>query len=167
MTGSHFGPAGSFQPSTPPASGDAGSNFLSAMLTAPLDAEGAQRVSAGGEHLKSLAESGGFAVNEEGFQAYIKACDFFLEGYKAHKRNIELLTQEPKMGSSDYAREIAGFNVKVAGGDHQAMIPNVDLLRDGIEKAREALVIARRNYRENEHAHTVSFTQMNKDLDNR
>src|SRR3954470_15776516 len=78
MSGSQFGAPGSFTP--PPTAGDAGSNFLSGLLAEPVSSESAQRASDTGNRLKNLAESGQFAVNEEGFQAYMKACDFFLDG---------------------------------------------------------------------------------------
>ncbi len=163
MGGSQFGAPGSFTP--PPAAGDAGSNFISGLLSGPMDTEAAKQVNAGGTALKSLAENGGFAVNEEGFQAYIKACDFFLDGYPRMKNDLQILAQKAKMGSSEYARAVADFNVKVAAGDAEAMLPNLDLMRDGVIQAREAMVIARKNYRETEEAHNVSFAKMSKDLD--
>src|SRR5690349_7500361 len=68
MGGSQFGAPGSFTP--PPAAGDAGSNFISGLLSGQVNDQAAQQVGEGGRHLKSLAENGQFAVNEEGFQAY-------------------------------------------------------------------------------------------------
>ncbi|WP_086844934.1 hypothetical protein [Amycolatopsis kentuckyensis] len=162
MGGSQFGAPGSFTP--PPAAGDAGSNFLSGLLDGPADSEAAQRVSEGGHHLKSLAEGGQFAVNEEGFQAYMKACDFFLDGYNSMIREVNLLGTAANMGSSEYARAVANFNVKVANGDEEALIPNLIKMRDGVQQAREAMVIARKNYRETENAHSMTFAELNKGL---
>jgi hypothetical protein len=162
MGGSQFGAPGSFTP--PPAAGDAGANFLATFADGPVDSEAAKRVSEGGSHLKSLAESGQFAVNEEGFQAYIKACDFFLDGYSRMIGDVSQLSSQAKMGSSEYAKAIAAFNVKVADGDEQSLIPNLIRMRDGIQQARDAMVIARKNYRETEEAHSMTFTQLNKGL---
>ena len=162
MGGSQFGAPGSFTP--PPAAGDAGSNFLSGLLDGPVDSAAAERVSTGGSHLKSLAENGQFAVNEAGFQAYIKACDFFIDGYDKMIREVRVLTAQAKMGGSEYARAVADFNVKVADGDDQALIPNLIRMRDGVQQAREAMVIARKNYRETEDAHTTTFSELNKGL---
>ncbi len=164
MTGSHFGAPGSFTP-PPAAAGDAGSKFLSTFADAPLNAEGAKRVSEGGSQLKTLAENGGFAVNEEGMQAYLKACDFFIDGYNTMINDVYRLVNAAKMGGSEYAKAVAQFNVKVANGDEQSLIPNLIAMRDGIKEAREAMVIARKNYRETEAAHSQTFAQMNKDLD--
>ena len=62
-SGAHFGDQA---PSTTPQAGDAGANFLSSLLNAPTDAEGAKRVSDGGQQLKALAQSGGFRAHELG-----------------------------------------------------------------------------------------------------
>ncbi|MEU0533064.1 hypothetical protein [Amycolatopsis tolypomycina] len=162
MSGAQFGAPGSFTP--PPAAGDAGTNFLSGLLEGPADSEAAQRVSDGGHRLKSLAEGGQFAVNEEGFQAYMKACDFFLDGYNRMIADIRELAAQAKMGGSEYAKAVAAFNVKVADGDEQSLIPNLIRMRDGVQEAREAMVIARKNYRETEDAHSMTFSQLNKGL---
>ncbi len=162
MGGSQFGAPGSFTP--PPAAGDAGSNFLSGLLTGPVDTAAAEKVSTGGSHLKSLAESGQFAVNEEGFQAYIKACDFFLDGFTTLLINVNTLANPAQMGGSDYAKAVASFNVQVANGDPESLIPNLEKMRDGIEQAREAMVIARKNYRETEDAHSMTFAKLNEGL---
>ncbi|MEV4056597.1 hypothetical protein AB0J55_35790 [Amycolatopsis sp. NPDC049688] len=162
MGGSQFGAPGSFTP--PAAAGDAGSNFLSGLLDGPVDSEAAQRVSTGGSHLKALAESGQFAVNEEGFQAYIKACDFFIDGFGKMLFDVYRLANPAQMGGSDYAKAVAQFNVQVANGDPESLIPNLEKMRDGVQQAREAMVIARKNYRETEDAHSTTFAELNKGL---
>jgi hypothetical protein len=162
MGGSQFGAPGTFTP--PTAAGDAGSNFLSGLLDGPADSAAAKRVSEGGHNLKSLAESGQFAVNEEGFQAYIKACDFFLDGYNRMIGDVSILASAARMGGSQYAKTVANFNVTVANGDEESLIPNLTRMRDGVQQAREAMVIARKNYRETEDAHSMTFAQLNKGL---
>ncbi|MEC3978580.1 hypothetical protein [Amycolatopsis sp. H20-H5] len=152
------------QPPSTPAAGDAGSSFLSDMLNAPLDGAGAARVDQGGQQLKALAESGGFAINEAGFQRYLKACDRFLHEYPDHLFELNVLTQAAQMGSHKYGGKVAAFNVEVANGGPQSLIPNLELMADGIKKAREALVIARANYRETEEAHSQSFAKINNGL---
>ncbi|OXM65069.1 hypothetical protein [Amycolatopsis vastitatis] len=163
MGGSQFGAPGSFTP-PPAAAGDAGSNFLSGIVAGPVDSAAAQRVSEGGSHLKSLAESGQFAVNEEGFQAYMKACDFFIDGYNRMIGDVSLLATAADMGGSEYAKSVAAFNVKVANGDEESLIPNLIKMREGVQQAREAMVIARKNYRETEDAHSMTFAQLDKGL---
>ncbi len=162
MGGSQFGAPGSFTP--PAGEGDAGSNFISGLLTGPVDDQAARQVGEGGRHLKSLAESGQFAVNEEGFQAYIKACDYFIDGFDDMIFEVYKLASPAQMGGSDYAKAVAGFNVQVANGDPESLIPNLEKMRDGVRQAREAMVIARKNYRETEDAHSTTFAQLSKGL---
>jgi hypothetical protein len=157
-TGAHFGPP---EPA-PPAAGDAGANFLSNLSGDALtDTAKAQQISAGGQQLKDLASSGGFAISPEGFDAYSKICNNFLATYPDKRRNLRLLLVSAPMGSSEYAKQVANFNVTVASGDKQSLIPNLDLMKTGIESALEALEIARKNYREADEAHNQSFTKLN------
>lgn len=80
--------------------------------------------------------------------------------------DLTLLTESAEMGSSPYANLVAGFNVQVAAVGGDAMLPNLALMRDAVETARDALAIARKNYRETDHAHKKSFDQLNKKIDN-
>ncbi|MEC3975074.1 hypothetical protein [Amycolatopsis sp. H20-H5] len=161
--GIEVGTDGTFVPPAP-ASGDAGKNFIDNLMTAPLDAEGAHRVADGGADLKQQALNGGFAINEAGLQAYLKACDKFLDGFEYWKRQLELLGKAAQMGSSNYARQVAQFNVTVHEGDASSLMPNLMLMRDGIENAKAALIIARKNYRETEERHSVNFRKLNQGL---
>src|SRR6266496_4444781 len=81
------------------------------------------------------------------------ACDAFEQGHPQQVRKLYYLANQVNMGSSDYAGKIAEFNVKVAKGDDESLIPNFELMADGIKQAREALEIARKNYRATEDAH--------------
>ncbi|WP_328604671.1 hypothetical protein OG943_32170 [Amycolatopsis sp. NBC_00345] len=154
-TGSEFG-----GPPAAPASGDAGQSFLSNLLENPMDSAGAQKLNEGAQQFKTLAENGSFSINEEGFRAYEKVCDKFLDGYTDMRMELTYLAQRAKMGSSDYSRQIADFNVKVAAGDEQSLIPNFELLKTGFEQVKEALAIARKNYNATEDSHQQSLAKL-------
>ncbi|WP_409466847.1 hypothetical protein [Amycolatopsis sp. GA6-003] len=149
-----------------PAAGTAGNDFLAGLTEGPGSHEAAQKMKTAGDTLKRLAQNGSFAVNEAGFNAYLKACNFFLDGYNQMAHDLALLTQLAEMGSSQYAILVAGFNVEVAAVGDDAMLPNLILMRDAVNSAKEALAIARKNYREAENAHTQSFEQLNRKIDN-
>ncbi|GAA1023170.1 MULTISPECIES: hypothetical protein [Amycolatopsis] len=149
-----------------PAAGTAGNDFLAGLAEGPGSHEAAEKMKTAGNALKTLAQNGSFAVNEAGFNAYLKACDFFLSGYNQMAHDLAVLAQFAEMGSSQYAVLVAGFNVEVAAVGDDAMLPNLILMRDAVETAKEALAIARKNYREAESAHTQSFEQLNRKLDN-
>ncbi|MCU1684750.1 MAG: hypothetical protein JWQ81_5489 [Amycolatopsis sp.] len=161
-TGAHFdGPA----TVVPPAAGDAALNFLTDFGNAsPTDTAQAQRISQAGQQMKSLALSGGFAISQEGFDRYKKACTDFLDGYTDVVHDLGTVAYPAPMGSSPYAYQVANFNVKVAGGDDQSLIPNLNLMKSGVEQALEALEIARKSYSEADEAHNQSLTKLNGDL---
>ncbi|ATY09470.1 hypothetical protein CU254_02495 [Amycolatopsis sp. AA4] len=148
-----------------PAAGTAGNDFLAGLTEGPGSHEAAQKMKTAGNTLKTLAQNGSFAVNEEGFRAYMAACDFFLSGHNRMLDEMYTLTKAAEMGNFDYGRSVAKFNVQVANGDHEAMIPNLILMREAVYAAQEALSIARKNYRETESAHSVSFAELNKKID--
>ncbi|MEV6830176.1 hypothetical protein [Amycolatopsis sp. NPDC051102] len=148
------------QPIAAPASGDAGSNFLSGLLNTPTDPDGAKRLNEGAQGLKNLALNGGFAINQAGLDKYTKVCDEFIDGYRGIEYELEVLAWKPRMGSSDYADQVAQFNVKVAAGDEQSLVPNLELLIKGFQQVKEALAIARKNYRETEDAHAQTFAKL-------
>jgi hypothetical protein len=142
----------------PPPAGDAGTNFLNNLFVDdPTDDKKVDAFNEGANHMKTLAENGGFAINEEGMQEYIKLCDTFLDGYAERQNDLLLLTERAKLGSSPYAYRVADFNVTVATGDERSLIHNLDLMKDGYTKLREAFKIARRNYNETEAEHDQRF----------
>lgn len=141
---------GSTDPS--PAEGIAAMGAVSGFDTATVD-----RFHAGASQFKELAQQGKFAVNEDAMKAFIKVCDKFLKGWDHQRRNLELLVNPARMGSSDYARKVAEYNTKVASGDERSLIPNFELMADGYSKMREALSIARKNYNEADSEGDLSF----------
>jgi hypothetical protein len=142
----------------PPPAGDAGTNFLNNLFVDdPTDDKKVDAFNEGANHMKTLAENGGFAINEEGMQEYIKLCDTFLDGYFERRIDLENLGQRAKMGSSPYAYQVADFNVRVATGDERSLIHNLDLMKDGYENLKEAFQTARKNYNEAEAEHDQRF----------
>ncbi|WP_432848146.1 hypothetical protein ACQPXB_45275 [Amycolatopsis sp. CA-161197] len=142
----------------PPTSTEAGQGSVPNLMVDPLDTEGAHRLSQNAQKFKALAEGGGFAVNEAGFQAYNKVCDDFMHGYQEIGREFYQLLSRAKMGASDYAYKVADFNIKVAAGDVNSLIPNLQMLMESIKQVQDALKIARDNYNaaDSEHAQTFS-----------
>lgn len=142
----------------PPPAGDAGTNFLNNLFVDdPTDDKKVDAFHEGAAHMKTLAQNGGFAINEEGMQEYTKLCDTFLDGYRERQTDLHQLTERARMGSSPYAYRVAEFNVTVATGDERSLIHNLDLMRDGYQKLREAFQVAQKNYSETEAEHDQRF----------
>ncbi|HEV7975542.1 hypothetical protein [Amycolatopsis sp.] len=149
------------QQGTPPAAGDATAKFLGGVFeTDVTDTSQVMAFNKGAHDLKALASDGGFAINEAGMTEYIKLCDMFLDGYSSRQRELMRLTERAKLGSSPYAYKVADHNITVANGDRHSLIPNLDLMKDGYERLKEAFEIARKNYRETEAEHDKVFKKI-------
>lgn len=140
--------------SPPPAEGGdtAAPNPVGGMLDdlSPFDAESVNHFKDGAGQVKDMASNGGFAINEDGMKHYIKMCDTFLDGYPEQIQNAWRLAERAKLGSSPFAYQMADFNVKVATDPETGLIPNLEKMKEGFVLLREAFVIARSNYDENE-----------------
>ncbi|WP_134731456.1 hypothetical protein [Amycolatopsis nivea] len=149
-----------------PSAGTAGNDFLAGLTEGPGSHEAAQKMKTAGNTLKTLAQNGSFAVNEEGFTAYMKACDYFLKVLNDFMGQASFLGRAAEMGNFNYARSVADFNVTVASHPQEGMLPNLILMQEAVVAAQQALDIARKNYQETESAHSLSFAELNKKLDN-
>jgi hypothetical protein len=150
------------QQGKPPAAGDATAKFLGGVFDADVtDTSQVIAFNKGANDLKALASDGGFAINEAGMTEYIKLCDMFLDGYSHRARSLLPLTERAKTGSSPYAYKVADHNIKVTSGDEHSLIQNLDLMRDGYIRLKEAFEIARKNYRETESEHDQIFRKIN------
>lgn len=87
----------------PPATGDsspaaaAGNEFIDGLTEGPGSREAAEKMRNAGNTLKTLAQNGKFSVNEAGFQAYAKACTFFLGGFNNMHDDLQFLAQAAAM----------------------------------------------------------------------
>lgn len=100
--------------------------------------------------LKQAAESGSFAISQEGAEAYLKAIDSAITDLNKMDREINRLRQETKLGTSPDGTAMARYNQEsVEGGaGTSGIVPAVEQLRSALNEAREALQKAIENYRE-------------------
>lgn len=129
---------------------DGGGGLFGGVASAVFGLDEASAFNKQATDVKNSAENGGWAISPEGTQAYKDACDEFIDRYRDMIRKAHRLETKVKLGSSPYAASIADFNVTVANGDEQSLIPNLELMRDGYEKLKEALKIAEKHYDDNE-----------------
>lgn len=126
------------------------SGMMDGLVDNLFDSDGAEHINKRAGSVLDSANEGGWAISEEGAKAYIKACDTFLDRVDEMLKKAEQLTERVKLGSSPYAYSIAEFNTKVADGDEKSLVPNLKLMKDGVEKLKEALQVAQKNYNEQE-----------------
>jgi hypothetical protein len=109
-----------------------------------------QAMTAGMVGLKQAAESGSFAISQEGAEAYLKAIDNALQDLRKMDRDIVRLQQETKLGTSPDGTAMARYNQESVGGGAgtTGIVPAIEQLRSALQEAREALQKAIENYRE-------------------
>src|SRR5699024_5212327 len=132
--------------------GDAISQMMNGLGDNLFDTDGAKKINDQATSVLGSANEGGWAISEEGAKVYIKACDEFLDRYEEMIKKAQQLTKQVTLGASPYAYQVAGFNTKVADGDENSLIPNLQLMQDGFQKLKEALQDAQNNYNEEEEA---------------
>ncbi|WP_344412831.1 hypothetical protein [Amycolatopsis minnesotensis] len=130
----------------------------------PLDTDKVKRFNAGAHDLKREAESGGFAINEDGLNLYKKACEKFINEWSEVRSRLWGLGDKAPLGDFPYADAVADFNVKAAIDGSDALIPNIDLMVDGYKQALEALEIAHRNYARKDEENNLCFARINQQI---
>ncbi|MCE6995781.1 hypothetical protein LZG04_13350 [Saccharothrix sp. S26] len=100
--------------------------------------------------LKQAAESGSFAISQEGAEAYLKAIDSAQKDLRKMDGDVLLLRQDVKLGTSPDGTAMARYNREsVEGGaGTSGIVPAIDQLKVALEEARLALQKAIENYRE-------------------
>ncbi|MCP2272953.1 hypothetical protein LV75_005479 [Actinokineospora diospyrosa] len=98
-------------------------------------------------HFAALAARGGFAVNDHGGQALLKAIREMLAWIDRERVNFERLRQEPMLGSSYNAEVMKPFMRKVAS-DESGFITQISEFRESLVSAEKAILQAMANYQE-------------------
>jgi hypothetical protein len=93
-----------------------------------------------------LAADGGFEVSAEGGDALIKAIDNFQDWVNSNIIQLDRISQERMLGSSNGAKVMAPFAVTVAT-DEQGFATQLKALGQSLDKAKEGILKAMENYR--------------------
>jgi hypothetical protein len=104
---------------------------------------------------KTAAE-GGFEISEKGGDHLLKAIDDFQNWINDQSHRIGLLEQERRLGASNGAKVIGPFVQRVASDD-QGFITQLRALGDSLDKARDGIELAIKNYRATEQATSASL----------
>ncbi|MGC7095517.1 hypothetical protein ACPZ19_12685 [Amycolatopsis lurida] len=154
---------GGAPPPPPPAAGDAGNSFLDSLFAVdPLDDESVKQFSADVNRIKDLAAAGpgggGFAIEPGAGEAFIRAIDNFVDmAWPTLKGQMVDLLQRPELGTSPYAVRVADHDLTVVSSDEASLLPNLELLEEGLFSLREAIQAATRSYREGDESISMQF----------
>lgn len=113
----------------------------------PLDPASLGQAINGAQQFLATARSGGWAVNDVGGQAILKAVRHGMDEIANVKSRIFHVAQPMKLGTSPDALVMVEFNKLVATGDARSFETNLDLFVEVLTQVEEAVQLAMRNYR--------------------
>jgi hypothetical protein len=98
----------------------------------------------GGVQKLDSAKSGGFAINEQGADEYIKVFRNFQDVLSGLQDTLFNASQAPKLGGSDYAKNVASHTQLVASGDDQSYATALNFLSVVVSQAQAAFEEAKK-----------------------
>jgi hypothetical protein len=98
------------------------------------------------QKLVDSAKSGGFAIDEQGADEYIRVFQSFEDVLGELQNAVEDASQVPELGGSDYAQRVASHTQTLARGDAQSYATALDSLGTIVEQARQAFEEAKKRY---------------------
>ena len=140
MTG--FVPNGGQQLPTAASIGDAVGSAVGGMLSQAAIASTTAEV----QKLVDSANSGGFAISEEGANEYIRVFRDFEDIASDLVRTAKMAGQAPQLGGSTYAQTVAEHTTMIAEGDAQSYTTALQSLINVVSQARVAFEQAKKNY---------------------
>lgn len=124
----------------------------------PFNAEDMAKAEQQSGALLESAKGGGFRVGENAGRDLLDAITEALTDLDGIMYEAGGLAEEPKLGTSPYAKQVAQ-HVQKSGDGPQGILPMLRKLRTVLQQSEEALKIAMRNYREAEEQQKQTFRQ--------
>ncbi|ROP39637.1 hypothetical protein [Saccharothrix texasensis] len=117
-------------------------------LEGAWSAQSMQAMTASMNGLKQAAQSGSFAISQEGAQAYLKAIDDAQQELMKVDAKVYLLGERTKLGTSPDAQQMSAYNQESANGGAgtTGIIPAINQLKTALEDAKTAMRQAVENY---------------------
>jgi hypothetical protein len=109
--------------------------------------------------LRTMALSGGFAVDEDTGNRMIRALEAALDTLESHWADLEKLQHHPPMSESPTARWAAQRMVETAT-DPDGLLTQLIAARREIPTYVEAIRLAKRSYRERDDASAAEFRKV-------
>ncbi|RSN35670.1 hypothetical protein DL990_05655 [Amycolatopsis sp. WAC 01416] len=116
--------------------------------------------SAQADRMVKAAKDGDFKVSEEAGEALKTAIDDYLYDWNNNKGMFQRLTEKPKLGTGTYAQRIGDHAVLVADGDDLSAKKQLDMLRDIVTRAKEAIELAKTKYKQQDEHGVDAFKNL-------
>ncbi|MFC3449623.1 hypothetical protein [Amycolatopsis speibonae] len=116
--------------------------------------------SAQADAMVTAAKEGKFKVSEEAGEALKKAINDYVFDWNSNKRWFQRLAEKPKLGTGPYAQRIGDHAVLVADGDDLSAKKQLDMLRDIVLRANEAIDLAKTKYKQQDEHGVDAFKNL-------
>jgi bacterioferritin (cytochrome b1) len=135
--------------------GDAGNNFLQSIVGLGDNAGGmteseVNAFAEGAKGLRTMAESGGWAISEEGGTHFKKAVEEAQKSISMLTSRVMNLSEMPRLGNDDYARRVSQHMHEALDSDNRSLLPVFREFQQGLDDLREAIDMARKNFDESD-----------------
>ncbi|MEY7973945.1 hypothetical protein AB8O38_18260 [Saccharomonospora xinjiangensis] len=118
-------------------------------LNKSMGIEAMAEVTRSADRLVASAKSGGFTVTKEAADPIIKVLEEFIDKVDKVRVEMKVFDQAPKLGNHEYGL-LAAHHMHRAANDEQSARAALAKLQIILEKSRDALRIASKQYREQE-----------------
>ncbi|WP_019812770.1 hypothetical protein [Saccharomonospora saliphila] len=114
-----------------------------------FNTESVARMNAQGEAMLESAKNGGFRISERGAEGLLNTVRGMKDDIDGLRYTFDRLAQNPKLGCSPYARQVAAHDRKSADGG-TGVVDVMQAFRHTLDLLEEALLRASSQYRESE-----------------
>ncbi|UMP02450.1 hypothetical protein [Amycolatopsis sp. EV170708-02-1] len=119
--------------------------------------------SAQADAMVTAAKEGRFAVSEEAGEALKRAISDYITDWSNHQVQFQRLTEKPKLGTGPFAQQVGQHATLVADGDELSAKTQLDALRDVLNRAEEAINLAKSKYMQRDNANADQLKSLQKD----
>jgi hypothetical protein len=134
------------QPQQTPPSASMGLGAVGSVVNGMLSEQAINSTKAEVQKLVNSAQSGGFAISQEGADEYIRVFRGFEDVLNTLQSKVLDASQAPQLGGSDYAKTVAFHTQSIATGDQQSYDTALQSLTVIVKQGREAFEEAKKHY---------------------
>ncbi|MBB5854522.1 hypothetical protein ACFQ05_14530 [Amycolatopsis umgeniensis] len=119
--------------------------------------------SAQADAMVKAAKDGDFKVSEEAGEALKQAISDYVTDWSNNQRAFLRLAEQPKLGTGPFAQQVGQHAIRVAEGDDLSAKTQLDALRDVLNRADEAIDLAKTKYRHRDGDNADQLKSLQKD----
>lgn len=119
--------------------------------------------SAQADAMVKAAKNGDFKVSEEAGEALKQAISDYVTDWSNNQRAFLRLAEQPKLGTGPFAQQVGQHAIRVAEGDDLSAKTQLDALRDVLNRAEEAIDLAKTKYRHRDGDNADQLKSLQKD----